>query len=347
MKKPILILTALEVERIAVEQYLNNIKPIVHPETGTDYTKGTYQYNGETLEVIVARTDQTNVNAAIETERAIAYLNPEYTFFAGVAGGLKDVNVGDIVIGRDVYGYERGKAEKNNFKPRPQFGASTYALEQLAGQYAKSNAWKQTTEKLLHPGFAPVIRTYTGTIASGEKVDASIDSDLHQFLKQNASHALAIEMEGLGFLEVCRMRPLVKTLLLRGISDLVDDKGQMDGKGSQPYASANVAAFLFGLLEKLDYSDATIERPREEKLVEIMCKLYPGGLRDNQIWIAAGGDLSLINLGQSGKGQWVEAIRILNLGGGGNITMISLIEAVTEEYGSNKDVADLQHVFLR
>lgn len=341
MTKPILILTALEIERIAIEQHLKNVEQVVHPATGTDYNKGNYSCNGATLEVIVARTDQTNVNAAIETERAIAHFNPEYVFFAGVAGGLKDVRVGDIVIGRDVYGYERGKAEGNSFKPRPQFGASTYELERLAGQYAKSEAWKKMAEKLLNPEFASVIGTYTGTIASGEKVDASIDSDLHQFLKRNASHALSIEMEGLGFLEVCRMRPLVKTLLLRGISDLVDDKGQMDGKGSQPYASANVAAFLFGLLEQLDFSDVTTERTREHKLVEIMCKLYPGGLRDNQIWIAAGGNLSLVNLGQSGKGQWVEAIRTLKLGGGGSLTIDSLIKTVAEDYGDNKDVKNL------
>ncbi|HLP94219.1 MAG TPA: 5'-methylthioadenosine/S-adenosylhomocysteine nucleosidase [Saprospiraceae bacterium] len=342
MKKTILILTALEVERLAIEKYLNSIEPVPHPITGTDYTKGIYNCNGETIKVIVARTDQTNVNAAIETERALANFDPEYAFFVGVAGGLKDVKVGDIVIGRDVYGYERGKAEENNFKSRPQFGASSYALERLAGQYAKSEHWKQKTEILLNAEFAPTICTYTGTIASGEKVDASIDSDLHQFLKQNASHALAIEMEGLGFLEVCRMRPLVKTLLLRGISDLVGDKGQMDGKGSQPYASANVAAFLFGLLEKLDFSSSTTEQTREQKLVEIMCKLYPGGLRDNQIWIAAGGDLSLINLGQSGKGQWVEAIHTLKLGGGGNISIDKLVEKVAKEYGDNKDVMGLR-----
>lgn len=341
MNKPILILTALELERLAIEQYLIDSTPITHPETGTDYTRGTYICNSKTLEIIVARTDQTNVNAAIETERAIAHFDPEYVFFAGVAGGMKDVKVGDIVIGRDVYGYERGKAEEINFKPRPQFGASTYALERNAGQYAKSEAWKQKTEKLLDPDFAPAIHTYTGTIASGEKVDASIDSKLHKFLKQNASHALAIEMEGLGFLEVCRMRPLVKTLLLRGISDLVDDKGHMDGKGSQPYASANVAAFLFGLLEKLDFPDAVTEPNLEQKLIEIMCKLYPGGLRENQIWINAGGDLSLINVGQSGKGQWVEAIRTLKLGGGGRISIDSLIETVANEYGDNKDVKKL------
>lgn len=341
MKKPILILTALEVERLAIEQHLENKKPISHPTTGTFYTQGTYESKGETIEAIVGRTDQTNINAAIETERAIDYFNPEYAFFVGVAGGLKDVKVGDIVIGQDVYGFERGKAESHNFKPRPKFGASTYALERLAGEYSKSEDWSLKAGQLVNEKFAPVISIYTGTIASGEKVDASIDSNLHRFLNQNASHALAIEMEGLGFLEVCRMRPLVKTLLLRGISDLVDKKSEMDAKGSQPYASANVAAFLFGLLGKLDISETYTERTREQKLVEIMCKLYPGGLRDNQIWISAGGDLSLLNLSQTGKGQWVDAIRILRLGGGGNITINSLIAAVVEEYGDNKDVKEL------
>jgi len=342
MKKPILILTALEVERIAIEKHLDNIEPVAHPETGTDYTKGTYDCNGKMVRVIVARTDQTNVKAAIETERALAHFDPEYAFFVGIAGGLKDVKVGDIVIGQDVYGYERGKAEENNFKPRPQFGASTYALERLAGQYAKGEAWQQARRQLLNTDFAPDIRTFTGTIASGEKVDASERSGLHQFLKQNASHALAIEMEGLGFLEVCRMRPLVKSLLLRGISDLVDDKGQMDGKGSQPYASANVAAFLFGLLEQLDFSVNATPRTREQKLVEIMCKLYPGGLRDNHIWVTAGGDLSLVSLSQTGKGQWVEGIRVLKNGGGGSrISIDTLISTVASEHPSNEDVKGL------
>ena len=72
-----------------------------------------------------------------------------------------------------------------------------------------------------------------------------------------------------------------------------------------------------------------------------MCKLYPAGLRDNQIWIAAGGDLSLVNLGQSGRGQWVEAIRTLKLGGGGNVNIDRLIETVADEYGNNKDVKEL------
>lgn len=337
----VVILTALEVERQAIEHNLSNIKNIMHPITGTDYKKGLYtKPNGKSINVIVGRTDQTNVNASLETERALEFFKPQYIFFSGVAGGLKDVKVGDIVIGATVIGIERGKAEKGNFRFRPQFGASSYELERLASNYASSPEWKEKVQQLVDEEFGPEIKVFTGTIASGEKVDASYESDLHQHILQNASHALAIEMEGLGFLEVCRMRPSVKSLLLRGISDMVQDKATMDSKGSQPYASQNVSAFLFGILDNINFDNPLTETPISQ-LTEIMCKLYPAGLRDNGIWENAGGNLALINLTQTGKGQWVEAIRVLFRGGGGNITPKSLLHVVSQDFAGNEDVISL------
>jgi adenosylhomocysteine nucleosidase len=338
--KPILVLTALEVERSAVQHHLFNLQTIYHPATGTDYNKGLFTITGKgAVDVIVGRTDQTNVNAALETERALELFQPEYVFFVGVAGGLKDVKVGDIVIGTNVIGYERGKAEEGNFKPRPQFGASSYALERFSSSFAASEDWKKTAAALNNQQFGTEIKVLTGTIASGEKVDAAHKSSLHQYLKQQASHALAIEMEGLGFLEVCRTRPAVKSLLLRGISDLVQDKEGMDSKGSQPYASQNVSAFLFGILARLDLTPQADDV--RAQMIEIMSKLYPEGLRDNGIWLQAGGNLSLINLNQSGKAQWVEASRMLFQGGGGNITPRSLVQAVAGDFQNTKDVQTL------
>ncbi|WP_333889177.1 5'-methylthioadenosine/S-adenosylhomocysteine nucleosidase [Sphingobacterium siyangense] len=337
----ILILTALEVEREAIEKNIKDVEIINHQSTGTDYKKGKYtRADGNTVNIILGRTDQTNVNVALETERALEYFKPKYVFFSGVAGGLKDVKVGDVVIGSNVIGIERGKAEEGNFKFRPQFGASSYDLERLASNYASSEEWKVRAKSLLDSEFGSEINVLTGTIASGEKVDASIKSDLHQHIKQNASHALAIEMEGLGFLEVCRMRPLIKSLLLRGISDMVDDKSLMDSKGSQPYASQNVSAFLFGLLDNIVIDDLGTASPKVQ-LTEIMSKLYPAGLRDNGIWEAAGGNLALINLNQTGKAQWVEAIRVLSNGGGGSVSAKSLLTSVSEDYTGNRDVLNL------
>jgi nucleoside phosphorylase len=127
----ILVLTALTVERDAVLSYLKDVNIEKHPAVGTDYHRGIFSHSAWNIDIVVARTDQTNINAAMETERALELYNPSYAFFVGVAGGLKDVRVGDIVIGTDVIGYERGKSEADLFKPRPQFGVSSYDLERI------------------------------------------------------------------------------------------------------------------------------------------------------------------------------------------------------------------------
>ena len=335
----ILILTALPIERDAVISHLVDVKLEKHSEVGTDYSRGFYESPSGSIDVVVGRTDQTNINTAFETERALQYYKPSNAFYVGVAGGLKDVKVGDIVIGSDVIGYERGKAEDDEFKPRPQFGASSYDLERAANSFASSSSWKAIATSLVDARFATEISIFPGTIASGEKVDASYRSSLHKHIKVNASHALAIEMEGLGFLKVCMTRPAVKSLLLRGISDLVNDKGEMDGKGSQLYASKNVAAFLFGLISELDLIDVKKEDTKNKQLFEIACKLYPRGIEDRKIWERAGGDLSLVILNTEGKGQWFEAIKLIELGGGGTeITLNSLVQVMLEDFNQNKDL---------
>jgi len=335
----ILVLTALPVERDAVNKHLTGTKLEKHPEVGTDYHRGIFATPSGNIDVVVGRTGQTNINAALETERALEYYSPSHAFYVGVAGGLKDVKVGDIVIGTDVIGFERGKAEDGEFKPRPQFGASSYDLERAANSYAISNLWKTIAASLVDARFAARISVLSGTIASGEKVDASCRSDLHKYIKTNASHALAIEMEGLGFLKVCMTRPAVKSLLLRGISDLVNDKGEIDENGSQSYASQNVAAFLFGLITELDLSNFKEKISKAKQLFEIACKLYPRGVEDRKIWDRAGGNLSMVTLNTQGKGQWFEAIRLIEQGGGGaEITLNTLIQAMLEDFTQNKDL---------
>lgn len=321
-KVQILVLTAFEIERKAVMSKIMDGEMKFHEGTGTDYFIGTCQTLTRPVRIAVGRTDQTNVNAAMETERAIAYFDPLYVFFVGVAGGLKDVHVGDIVIGTDVIGYERGKATKDGFKFRPQFGASSYEMERAATAFSMSDRWLSTAKSLVEVDFEPEITVVTGTIASGEKVDASDSSQLHEHINWNASHALAIEMEGLGFLRVCMTRPNIKSLLLRGISDMVNNKGEMDAKGSQPYASKNVSAFLFGLIETLEIPNGETQKEPKAVLFEIACKLYPRGVEDKGIWQRCGGDLSLINLNSSGKGQWAEALRLVENGVGVSFNLI-------------------------
>ena len=333
----IVIQTALALEQEAVVNKLTNIGDYEHPVSKTIYKVGNYISDQNKLQIVVGRTNQTNVNAAIETERVIQHFNPTYLFFLGVAGGLKDVNVGDIVIGTDVIGYERGKT-KEQFLSRPQFGFASYELEQKAVSFANSEKWQSQSETLLDKKFHDKILTFSGTIASGEKVVGSINAPLYLFLKQYCSHALAVEMEGLGFLEACRPYPLIKSLIIRGISDLVDRKEDSDKEGSQPYASKNATEFLFGLIDFIGIKQELVMLTLRQKLSEIVTKLYPEGLKEKEIWRRAGGDLSVVNLNTTGKAQWISALFLIENGGGGDIDFNSLIAEMKSDYKNNESL---------
>jgi len=336
----IVIQTALALEQEAVISKLANVSDYVHPISKTIYKVGSYISDGSKLQIVVGRTNQTNLNAAIETERVIQHFNPTYLFFLGVAGGLKDVNIGDIVIGTDVIGYERGK-DKEEFFSRPQFAFASYEMEQKATSFANSYKWKSHSEILVDKKFHDKILTLPGTIASGEKVVGSMKAPLYLFLNKYCSHALAVEMEGLGFLEACRPYPLIKSLIVRGISDLVDGKENSDKQGSQPYASKNATEFLFGLIDFIGIKQELVTLSVRQKISEIATKLYPTGLRENEIWRRAGGDLSLVNLNTSGKAQWISALSLVENGGGGNIDFNSLINEMKIDFISNESLKSL------
>ncbi len=333
----IVIQTALTIEQQAVVSKLSNVAIYEHPESKTQYKVGNYISNVSKLQIVVGRTNQTNINAAIETERVIQHFNPSYIFFIGVAGGLKDVTIGDIVIGTDVYGYEKGKSI-NEFLSRPKFAFSSYELEMKAVDFSTSEEWKDKSASIINHKFQKMISVYSGTIASGDKVVAKLNSELYNFLKTNCSHALAVEMEGLGFLEACRPYPLIKSLLIRGISDLIDKKAVSDKNGTQLYASNNATEFLFGFIDFLGITQEIISMTLQVKLFEIAAKLYTEGLKDKGLWLRAGGDLSLVRLNTTGKAQWIEALRLVENGGGGDISFDSIIREMKIDYPKNESL---------
>jgi nucleoside phosphorylase len=243
LQRTAVVLTALAVERGAVMTHLADVHDEVH-EAGTVYRVGTFATKTSDWTVAVALVGAGNAGAAFEAERAIRHFDPDVTLFVGIAGGIKDVELGDVVAATDVYGYHAGKAGET-FTARHDVGRSTYALVQRAQAEAESGDWRARVDG------RGDIKAIVAPIAAGEQVVVSTRSVTNEFIRANYDRAVAVEMEGRGFLAALHANQKVGALVVRGISDLLDDKDKTDAAGGQESAAANAAAFAFEVLAKL------------------------------------------------------------------------------------------------
>ncbi|MBI2373850.1 MAG: hypothetical protein HYV07_07625 [Deltaproteobacteria bacterium] len=248
MRKAV-VLTALGVEYSAVRAHVDELHEQV--ERGTIYEVGTFRGETGDWTIAMAEIGAGNAGAAAAAERAITTFAPDVAIFVGVAGGVKDVALGDVVAATKVYGYESGKDE-TTFRPRPNLGESAHVLVQRAQAERRKPNWRVRI-KGVTPGQP---RAFVGPIAAGEKVVAATSSATYHFLKNAYGDAMAVEMEGRGFLEALHLNQSVAGMVVRGISDLVDGKQTADTNGSQEVAAAHASAFAFEVLSKFVLSGA-------------------------------------------------------------------------------------------
>lgn len=243
-----LIITALPLESAAVLRHLTELREDIHPK-GTIYQIGTFKALAGTWEIAVVMTGLGNARAAQETERAIAHFQPELAMFVGVAGGRKDVQLGDVVAAEKVYGYESGKETMEGLLARPDVFHSSYRLCQRALTESNRPDWRARIEPSQRMGEP---KLFVKPIASGEKLITSTQSLVAEFLGRNYGDAVAVEMEGYGFAKALHANTGIEHLVVRGISDCLDDKSKLSDAADQERAAANAAAFAFEVLNKFE-----------------------------------------------------------------------------------------------
>lgn len=102
----------------------------------------------------------------------------------------------------------------------------------------------------------PTPCAYIGALAAGERVVSSTQSAVYHQIKATYGDALAIEMEGHGFLQAVHANHDMHGLVIRGISDLIDHKTAADADGSQIRAASHAAAFAFQILATFTFSSS-------------------------------------------------------------------------------------------
>lgn len=245
------ILTALEVEHAAVLQHLSG--PLSeHDERGLLFDIGSFEGRDRWI-VAVAQAGPGNLGAGIVLERAVTAFRPDVAIFVGIAGGRKDVRHGDVVVADAVYDYETGKAENTDYLPRVKTFAPSFGLLQRSRAVAREDHWPDLVRPALVRPAESARRpaAFVKPIAAGSRVIAGGRSEIARFLTHNCGDALAVDMESYGFLHGAYVNSDLATLVVRGISDLLDDKTPGNDRDWQEPAANNAAAFAFAVLEKL------------------------------------------------------------------------------------------------
>jgi nucleoside phosphorylase len=241
----VLILSALQTECSAVEEFLPQRK-LVHDEAGHDYEVGVLET--ESGKVRVAFMDiaaKGNDAAAAATAAALCSVKPKVAVFVGIAGGRKDVEVGDIIVACKVYRYDSGK-DTDAFASRPEAAMSSPRLVRHARRVARSNSWSHRAE-LVDWAFTP--RVHFGATAAGEKVVGN-NSHTAKLVDRSYSDSLGVDMEDAGFL--CALEGThVDGIVIRGVSDLLKGEHAIPEDDRQAIAAKYAAAFAFEVLRTL------------------------------------------------------------------------------------------------
>jgi adenosylhomocysteine nucleosidase len=305
MNRPahVLIVTALKLERLAVREHLSDVS--VEHESALATDTGVFRTGERELHVAVLQTGAGNVSAAIQTSRAEEFFRPGLVVMTGIAGGLKDVTINDVVASEKVYWIEGGK-DTGDWHPRIDVAPVSDSLRQAARAIAATDSWRSR----LATGESP--EAWVAPIAAGEKVLASSRSEAVERIRKNCSDAVCVDMEDYGTLRAGAATERTRTISIRGISDLLDHKGEVEAKGSQPRAAASASAFTFELIA--EYLQPPPELSQAE-LVEVFASLYPEGPGQRAIWERAGGDLAMLETTGTGRERWWRAVGQIIRGG--------------------------------
>ena len=214
----------------------------------------------------------------------------------------------DVVAATKVYGYESGK-EHSSFQTRSEPFKSAHELLQRAKAEAKKDDWTSRLQHNVKLSRPP--KVFIKPIASGGTI-AYERSSLLSFLRQNYGDAVAVEMEGRGFLHAIQSNASVLGLVIRGISDLIKRKSHSDAQGYQTHASMTASAFAFQILATLDVdSKAKQSRTHSTKVGSSLPTPYSIGATKTRPW-----QIALISPGIESPGFHAEVLEylVLNFG---------------------------------
>ncbi len=200
---------------------------------GREFWRG--HLHGQPVVAVLSRIGK--VAAATTATVLIERFGVSRIVFTGVAGGLAaGVNVGDIVVADSFLQHDLDASPIF-----PKYQVPLYGVDRFAADPGLSAQLARAAQRAL-----PAVRLHRGLVVSGDRfVSTTAESSA---LQAALPQALAVEMEGAAFAQVCHDYG-VPFAAVRTISDLADDAAHVDFTSFiQQVASRYSAAIVEALL---------------------------------------------------------------------------------------------------
>lgn len=263
------IITVLPAEYHAVLQKLENVQFVIEPDGRPNvYVWATGEIRSRdgkpSRRLVVAMAGEAGeVSGALVMKTTIDRWKPRDVLLVGIAGGIdKSLELGDVVISAQIWGYEHGHLGSHYDTGGVLFFQATPAL--LNAARALGPDWRRHVE-VSPPGQNVLSKVIEGKTASGNKVIENANSTYFADALRFNTNILSVDMEGAGAAAaVAKDHDSGGTtgfLMIRGISDLVESASKKNEPDRNPqrgqwkrYAADVAASFAVGLIES-DWRD--------------------------------------------------------------------------------------------
>lgn len=266
----VIILTALPLEGKAVLSHLKEVQNFTGKSKNT-YKLGKFFSDDQDYLVVLGITGPGNeASSDYVVSLRDDFAEIDLILFVGIAGSLKkDVKIGDVIVANIVYSYQSASAGLEMIS-RPRTKEPQNSFIQAASITSVDDGWlKRINIKEQNPQNTPP-QVIIKPIASGEHVVKNIDSPSYKYIKENFADACACETEGYGFQR--KVNDLnIPGIVIRGISDVCENKEVTDTQGWQKMAALNASAFAFEILSV-----------NSELIIQLPSPLSPTEVKDYQ-----------------------------------------------------------------
>lgn len=243
------IITPIEIERNAFSEHFT-WKSDAGPITKNHYAIGEFKGKHHHYLLVHRSPGQGIVPSTSAIKDLVYEFKPALIVMVGVAGGVRKIGLGDLIVATKAYGYERGQATDEGINVRPDMVEFTHALVEQCRTVALQENWKTRIKQKPEFPITQEPNIVFGRIASGNLVIQSITSEIYDRIQKHFNDTVAVDMEAYAF-EALKEHPEIKSLTIRGISDTLSDKHATDGLSFQALAAARASAFAFEFLYQM------------------------------------------------------------------------------------------------